>query len=68
MPSIMPASAAPRSEPMPPTMVAAIEISMTWWPIASFSPVVMTVTIAAGAASAEPIAKASTDSPFDDSP
>ena len=44
--------------PMPPTMVAARLISITWLPMAGFSPSVIAVRIAPGTTMAEPIANA----------
>src|SRR5690606_8930318 len=62
MPSNRPATAAPRRLPTPPTMVAAILISMMWWPMDGFSPEVAAVRIAAGTASSEPIRNTYCDS------
>ena len=50
--------AIPRNEPMPPTIVAARLISITWLPTAGFIPSVMAVRMAPGTTMAEPIANA----------
>src|ERR1043165_3731668 len=57
-PRMRPPRPAPRNEPMPPMMLAAIEISTTRWPAVGVRPGTQVATGAAGTTSSEPIAKA----------
>src|SRR3954447_891996 len=57
-PRIRPPKPAPRSEPIPPMMLAAMEMSTTRWPELGVRPVTQVATSAAGATSSEPIANA----------
>src|SRR3954469_12848593 len=57
-PRISPPSPAPRSEPMPPMMLAAMLMRTTRCPAVGVSPVTQVATSAAGATKSEPIAKA----------